>query len=52
VIPESIYANQEYRKLIAKAIHRGTSSLVANFISTIESDLLTVPVIPPVKVSE
>jgi hypothetical protein len=52
VIPESIYANQEYRKLIAKAIHRGTSSLVANFISTIESDLLTAPVIPPVKVTE
>jgi len=44
VIPESIYANQEYRKLIAKAINRATGSLVANFISTIESDLLTVPI--------
>ncbi len=44
VIPESIYANQEYRKLIAKAINRATGSLVANFISTIESDLLTTPI--------
>ncbi|MCD6268590.1 MAG: hypothetical protein J7J71_00450, partial [Deltaproteobacteria bacterium] len=44
VIPESIYANQEYRKLIAKAINRATGSLVANFISTVESDLLTVPI--------
>ena len=44
VIPESIYANQEYRKLIAKAIHRATGSLVANFISTVEGDLLTKPI--------
>ena len=44
VIPESIYAEQDYRKLIAKAINRATGSLVANFISTIESDLLTKPI--------
>lgn len=52
VIPESMYAEQEYRKLIAKAIHRATSSLVANFIATVESDLLTTPIEPPVEVSD
>ena len=52
VIPESIYANQEYRKLVAKAIRRATSSLVHSFISTVESDLLTVPIETPTVVSE
>lgn len=44
VIPESVYADQEYRKLIAKAIRRATSSLVRNFVATVESDLLTIPI--------
>ena len=48
VIPESIYANQEYRKLIAKAIRRATGSLVRSFVATVESDLLTVPIEPTV----
>ena len=52
VIPESIYADQEYRKLIAKAIHRVTGSLVANFISTIEGDLLSDPIATPIVVSD
>ncbi len=52
VIPESIYANQEYRKLIAKAIHQATGSLVANFISTVEGELLTTPITTPVVVSD
>ncbi|MCD6430680.1 MAG: hypothetical protein J7L57_05620 [Deltaproteobacteria bacterium] len=44
VIPESIYANQEYRKLIAKAIRRATGSLVRSFVATVEGDLLTVAI--------
>lgn len=52
VIPESIYAEQEYRKLIGKAIHRATGSLVANFIASAEGDLLTVPIPAAVEVSE
>jgi len=44
VIPESIYAEQEYRKLVAKAIRRATGSLVSSFIATVESDLLNEPV--------
>ncbi len=48
VIPESVYANQEYRKLIAKAIRRATSSLVHSFIATVEGDLLTIPIEPTV----
>jgi len=51
VIPESMYAEQDYRKLIAKAIRRATSSLVRSFISTVESDLLTTP-IEPIVVSD
>ena len=51
VIPESMYAEQDYRKLIAKAIRRATSSLVRSFVATIESDLLTIP-IEPVVVSD
>ncbi len=46
VIPESVYADQEYRKLIAKAIRRATSSLVRSFVATVEGDLLTVPIEP------
>jgi hypothetical protein len=46
VIPESVYADQEYRKLIAKAIRRATSSLVRSFVATVEGDLLTIPVAP------
>ena len=48
VIPESMYAEQDYRKLIAKAIRRATGSLVSSFIATVESDLLTTPVEPVV----
>ncbi|NPA24642.1 MAG: hypothetical protein GXO34_02305 [Deltaproteobacteria bacterium] len=44
VIPESIYAEQEYRKLVAKAIRRATGSLVSSFIATVESDLMNDPV--------
>ena len=44
VIPESIYANQEHRKLIAKAIRRATGSLVRSFVATVEGDLLTVAI--------
>ena len=51
VIPESMYAEQDYRKLIAKAIRRATSSLVSSFIATVESDLLTTP-IEPIVVSD
>ncbi|MEA3544988.1 MAG: hypothetical protein U9R69_07190, partial [Thermodesulfobacteriota bacterium] len=46
VIPESMYAEQDYRKLIAKAIRRATSSLVHSFVATVESDLLTIPIEP------
>ncbi len=52
VIPESIYANQEYRKLIAKAIRRATGSLVRSFVATVEGDLLEVPVVTPTVVSD
>jgi len=52
VIPESIYADQEYRKLVGVAIHRATGSLVENFIATVEGDLLTVPIPAAVEVSE
>ena len=45
VIPESMYAEQDYRKLIAKAIRRATGSLVSSFIATVESDLLTTPIV-------
>ena len=48
VIPESIFANQEYRKLIGKAIRRATGSLVRSFVATVEGDLLTVPIEPTV----
>lgn len=48
VVPESIYADQEYRKLIGKAIRRATSSLVRSFVATVEGDLLTIPVAPTV----
>ena len=51
VIPESMYAEQDYRKLIAKAIRRATSSLVRSFVATVESDLLTTP-IEPIVVSD
>ncbi|MBN2808278.1 MAG: hypothetical protein JXR80_02165 [Deltaproteobacteria bacterium] len=44
VIPESVYADQEYRKLIAKAIRRATGSLVRSFVATVEGELLTVPI--------
>jgi TolB-like protein len=44
VIPESIYAEQEYRKLVAKAIRRATSSLVHSFVATVEGGLLNEPV--------
>ncbi len=44
VIPESMYAEQDYRKLVAKAIRRATSSLVRSFVATVESDLLTTPI--------
>ena len=44
VIPESIYADQEYRKLIGKAIRRATGSLVRSFVATVEGDLLTEPI--------
>ncbi|HDS15677.1 MAG TPA: hypothetical protein ENN66_03530 [Proteobacteria bacterium] len=43
VIPESIYAEQEYRRLVAKAIRRATGSLVRSFVATVERDLLTEP---------
>ncbi len=48
VIPESMYAEQDYRKLIAKAIRRATSSLVHSFVATVEGDLLTIPIEPMV----
>ncbi len=48
VMPESIYAEQEYRKLVAKAIRRATSSLVHSFIATVEGDLLQEPLSPTV----
>jgi hypothetical protein len=40
VVPESVYSPQEYRVLVAKAIKRATSSLVKNFIATIEPKLM------------
>ncbi len=45
VIPECFYADQDYRKMIAKAIRRASGSLVRSFIATIEGDLLTVPLV-------
>jgi TolB-like protein len=44
VTPESMYAEQEYRKLVAKAIRRVTSTLVHSFITTVESDLVNEPI--------
>ncbi|MBN2704910.1 MAG: hypothetical protein JXR89_00550 [Deltaproteobacteria bacterium] len=44
VIPESFFAEQEYRKLVAKAIRRATASLVRSFVATVEGDLLVAPV--------
>ncbi len=40
VVPKSVYSAQEYRVLVAKAIKRATSSLVSNFIATIEPTLM------------
>jgi hypothetical protein len=39
-----MYAEQEYRKLVAKAIRRVTSTLVHSFITTVESDLVNEPI--------
>ena len=49
VVPKSVYSSQEYRVLVAKAIKKAASSLVNNFMATIEPTLTPVEIPDPDK---
>ncbi len=46
VVPETFFAQQEYRYLVAGAIRKATTSLVENFVATCEKALVKPPAEP------